>query len=60
LWQLTPDQRLVITLKYFEGLSNEEVAAALGKPIGAVKSLQHRALEALRRILKSEQIGELV
>ncbi len=59
LWSLTPDQRLVITLKYFEGLSNEEVAVALGKPIGAVKALQHRALEALRRILKSEQIGEL-
>jgi RNA polymerase sigma-70 factor (ECF subfamily) len=46
-------------LKYFEGQSNEEVAVALGKPIGAVKSLQHRALEALRRILKSERIGEL-
>ena len=60
LWQLTPDQRLVITLKYFEGFSNEEVAVALGKPIGAVKSLQHRALESLRRILKTEQIGELV
>jgi RNA polymerase sigma-70 factor (ECF subfamily) len=60
LWQLTPDQRLVITLKYFEGFSNEEIAVVLGKPIGAVKSLQHRGLEALRRILKSEQIGELV
>jgi RNA polymerase sigma-70 factor (ECF subfamily) len=60
LWKLTPDQRLVITLKYFEGFSNEEVAVALSKPIGAVKSLQHRGLEALRRILKSEQIGELI
>jgi len=60
LWKLTADQRLVITLKYLEGLSNEEVAAALGKPIGAVKSLQHRALEALRRSLHAEQIGELV
>ncbi len=60
LWKLTPDQRLVITLKYFEGFSNEEVAMALGKPIGAVKSLQHRALEALRRILQAERIGELI
>jgi DNA-directed RNA polymerase specialized sigma24 family protein len=33
---------------------------ALGKPVGAVKSLQHRALESLRRVLRSEQIGELV
>ncbi len=60
LWLLTSDQRLVITLKYFEGLSNEETAVALGKPVGAVKSLQHRGLEALRRILQVEQIGELV
>jgi DNA-directed RNA polymerase specialized sigma24 family protein len=33
---------------------------ALGKPIGAVKSLQHRALESLRRSLRVEQIGELL
>ena len=60
LWELTPDQRLVIMLKYLDGLSNEETAAALGKPVGAVKSLQHRALESLHRILRSEQLGELV
>lgn len=60
LWRLTPDQRLVITLKFFEGLSNEEIAAALGKPIGAVKSLQHRALESLRRLLAAERIEEVV
>lgn len=54
LWQLTAEQRLVMTLKYFEGFSNEEVAAAMGKPVGAVKSLHHRALEALRRVLSAE------
>jgi len=51
LWQLTPDQRQVILLKYYEGLNNDEVAAALDKPVGAVKALQHRAVNALRRIL---------
>ncbi len=50
---LTSDQRLVIVMKYFEELSNEEIADALGKPVGAVKSLQHRALGALRRALAS-------
>ncbi len=59
LWSLTADQRQVVVLKYFEGLTNEEIAAALGKPAGAVKSLQHRALEALRRMLETstEKVG---
>jgi len=59
LWRLTSDQRLVIALKFFEGLSNDEVAAALDKPVGAVKSLQHRALNALRCILVPELAEEL-
>lgn len=52
LWQITSEQRQVIILKYFQGMSNKEVAAVLQKPIGAVKSLQHRGLKALHRILK--------
>ncbi len=51
LAQLTPDQRQVIVLKFLEDWENDEIAAALGKPIGAVKSLQHRAIAALRRVL---------
>ena len=54
LAKLTPDQRVVITLKYLEGWENAEIAATLKKPIGAVKSLQHRALAALKRILLDE------
>lgn len=46
---LTDDQRDVIILKFFQGMSNSEVAEVLGKPVGAVKSLQHRGLAALRR-----------
>lgn len=52
---LTPEQRQVITLKYLEDWQNEEIARALNKPVGAVKSLQHRALAALRRILLREE-----
>ncbi len=48
---LTPDQRQVILLKYVEDLDNEAIAAALNKPVGSIKSLQHRALESLRKIL---------
>ena len=52
--QLTPDQQQVISLKYLENWSNEEVARALKKPIGAVKSIQHRALKSLYRLLEEK------
>ena len=51
---LTPDQRQVVVLKFLEGWSNAEIAESLNKPVGAVKSLQHRALGALRRLLLEE------
>lgn len=48
---LTPEQQKVISLKYLENWSNEEIARVLQKPVGAVKSLQHRALASLQRLL---------
>lgn len=51
LRMLTAEQRQVIVLKYLEDLSNREVAEVIGKTEGAVKSLQHRALASLERIL---------
>ncbi len=54
---LTPDQRQVIVLKFLEGWSNKEVAEAMKKNEGSVKSLQHRALASLKRILLSERIS---
>jgi RNA polymerase sigma-70 factor (ECF subfamily) len=52
---LTVDQQQVIVLKFVEGLSNAEVGQVLGKTEGAVKSLQHRALAALQRIMEREE-----
>ena len=51
LMQLTPTQRQVIVLKFLEGWSNAEIAKTMKRPVGAVKSLQHRALAALNRLL---------
>lgn len=48
---LTPDQQQVIALKYLEEWSNEEVACTMKKPVGAVKSIQHRALRSLHKLL---------
>lgn len=51
LRHLTPDQQQVIALKYLDEWSNDEVAHALKKPVGAVKSIQHRALRTLHKLL---------
>ena len=51
--RLTDDQRQIITLKFAGDLSNEEISAATGKPVTAVKSLQHRALGTLKRLLEA-------
>ncbi len=48
---LTPDQRQVIMLKFVEDWDNKDIARALDKPVGAIKALQHRGLDTLRRIL---------
>lgn len=58
LSELTDDQQQVIVLKFVDGLSNLEVAQILGKTEGAVKSLQHRALASLGRVLGEQ--GEAV
>ncbi len=47
---LTEEQRDVVVLKFVEGFSNTDVAQILGKSEGAIKSLQHRALDSLSRI----------
>lgn len=57
LGYLTEDQSQVIVLKFIEELSNAEVAYILGKSEGAVKSLQFRALAALRRLMSTDEIA---
>lgn len=51
---LPPRQRAVIVLRYYEQLSEKEIAAALGCSTGNVKSTAHRALRALRAALGPE------
>jgi RNA polymerase sigma-70 factor (ECF subfamily) len=58
LVRLTDEQRQVVTLRFLEGWDPAEVARAVQKPVGAVKSLQHRALAALRRMLVEDGASE--
>lgn len=54
--ELTLDQQQVIALKFLEGWENEEIAHILNKPVGAVKSLQHRAVMNLQKILLNDEV----
>jgi RNA polymerase sigma-70 factor (ECF subfamily) len=54
LLELTPEQRQVIGCRFFYNLPVHEVARMMGKSEGAVKALQFRALERLRRRLAPE------
>ena len=49
LSKLTPDQRAVLHLRMVGGFTIDEIATILGKPPGAVKALQRRALGAIKR-----------
>jgi RNA polymerase sigma-70 factor (ECF subfamily) len=53
---LTEEQRQVIILKFVAGMDNASAARVLGRSQGAVKSLQHRALVSLRKILSSQEV----
>jgi RNA polymerase sigma-70 factor (ECF subfamily) len=50
--QLPEDLRTAITLRELEGLSYEEIAEAMGCPIGTVRSRIFRAREAIHNKLK--------
>lgn len=51
---LPENQRLVVTLKYVESLTAEEIGAALGVPRNTVKTWLFRAKESLRRALADD------
>ncbi len=55
---LPPRQRAVIVLRYYEQLSEREIADALGCSTGTVKSTAHRALRALRGRVDPEALGD--
>jgi RNA polymerase sigma-70 factor (ECF subfamily) len=55
LEKLAPNQRTVIELAYFEGLSQAEMAERMGQPLGTVKTWVRGALKTLR-----EELGTAV
>jgi RNA polymerase sigma-70 factor, ECF subfamily len=51
LSQLTEDQRNVVLNRLVLGLDLEETSKVMGKNVGSIKALQHRALAHLAKIL---------
>jgi RNA polymerase sigma factor (sigma-70 family) len=54
LAELTSDQREVIVLRFVADLPLEAVAKITGRKVGAVKALQHRALENLEKAVSRQ------
>jgi RNA polymerase sigma-70 factor (sigma-E family) len=57
---LPAQQRAVIVLRYYEDLTEAQIAAVLGCARGTVKSQSAAAIGALRRALAASGIGEAV
>jgi RNA polymerase sigma-70 factor (ECF subfamily) len=52
--QLPPERQQLLILKLVEQMSNAEIAAVMGRTEGAIKSLYHRTLVALREELAGQ------
>ena len=60
LAELREDYRLVFTLYHEQGLPYEDIAAAVDKPVGTVKTWLHRArLEVMERLRKRGMVSEV-
>jgi RNA polymerase sigma-70 factor (ECF subfamily) len=56
LGALEPDQIRVLRLAYYQGKTHQEIAEALGEPLGTVKSRIRTALLKMRGLLASREV----
>ena len=50
--ELSPEQRQVLNLAYFDGLTQVEIAEKLAQPLGTIKARAHRGMARLRATLR--------
>ncbi|MCR5692298.1 MAG: sigma-70 family RNA polymerase sigma factor [Eubacterium sp.] len=52
---LNEEERLVVTLSVFAGYTSGEIAGAIGKADGSVRSIKSRAFAKLRKVLEAQE-----
>jgi RNA polymerase sigma factor (sigma-70 family) len=55
---LRPEQRQVLQLSIYQGMSHQEIADATGMPVGTVKSHARRGLMQIREVLGVDDSGK--
>ena len=55
LQELSPTRRTMVVLRYYEDLSEREIAEIMDRPVGTVKSGLHRALAQMKPLLAESQ-----
>lgn len=55
--KLNEDRQELLTLKFYQGLTNAEIGELMGRTEGAIKSLYHRTLVVLRQEWERHGIG---
>ena len=54
LASLSPMRRAAVVLRYYEDMTDEQIAVALDRPLGTVKSDIRRSLQTLKPLLEEE------
>ena len=57
LRELPPAQRQALEMAYFEGLTQSEISARLGDPLGTTKTRVRLGLQKLRDLLLTSELG---
>ena len=57
LRELSPMRRAAVLLRYYEDMSDEQIARVLDRPLGTVKSDIRRSLQQLKPLLEDHKGG---